>query len=52
MVRDDKFFFTCADNLEIATNETFKTIGVSCAILLRDLLYPYRVMGSTTTPFK
>jgi len=32
MVRDDKFFFTCADNLEtIATNESFKTIRVSCA---------------------
>lgn len=49
MVRDDKFFFTCADNLEIlATNETFKTIRVSCAYPVERSSYiRTRLMGST-----
>lgn len=51
MVRDDKFFFTCADNLEtIATNESFKTIRVSCAYpVARSAYIRTRVTGSTTT---
>lgn len=51
MVRDDKFFFTCADNLEtIATNETFKTIRVSCAYPVERSAYiRTRVTGSTTS---
>ena len=51
MVRDDKFFFTCADNLEtIATNESFKTIRVSCAYPVKRSAYiRTRVTGSTTT---
>ena len=52
MVRDDKFFFTCADNLEImATNETFKTIRVSCAYPVERSSYiRTRLMGSSKTP--
>ena len=52
MVRDDKFFFTCADNLEImATNETFKTIKVSCAYPVERSAYiRTRLMGSSKTP--
>lgn len=51
MVRDDKFFFTCADNLEImATNETFKTIRVSCAYPVERSSYiRTRLMGSSKT---
>ena len=51
MVRDDKFFFTCADNLElVATNETFKTIRVSCAHPVERSSYiRTRLMGSTKT---
>ena len=52
MVRDDKFFFTCADNLEIlATNETFKTIRVSCAYPVERSSYiRTRLIGSKKTP--
>ena len=52
MVRDDKFFFTCADNLEIeATNATFKTIKVSCAYpVARSSYIRTRLMGSTKSP--
>ena len=52
MVRDDKFFFTCADDLEImATNETFKTIRVSCAYPVERSSYiRTRLMGSSKAP--
>ena len=48
MVRDDKFYFTCADDLEtVATNETFKTIRVSCAYPVeRNAYIRTRVEGS------
>ena len=51
-MRDNKFFFTCADNLEIvATNETFKTIKVSCMYPVERSSYiRTRLIGSTTTP--
>ena len=51
MVRDDKFFFTCAENLEIiATNETFRTIRVSCTYPVERSAYiRTRLTGSTTT---
>jgi len=50
MVRDDKFYFTCADDLEIvATNETFKTIRVSCAHPVeRNAYIRTRVSGSVS----
>ena len=52
MVRDDKFYFTCGDNLEIqATNETFKTIRVSCAYPVERSSYiRTRLMGSEQIP--
>ena len=48
MVRDDKFYFTCADDLEtVATNETFKTIRVSCPYPVeRNAYIRTRVEGS------
>lgn len=48
MARDDKFYFTCADDLEtVATNETFKTIRVSCAYPVERSAYiRTRVEGS------
>ena len=50
MVRDDKFYFTCADDLEtVATNETFKTIRVSCAYPVeRNAYIRTRVTGSVS----
>ena len=39
MVRDDKFFFTCADNLEIKQQmKLLKQLGFLALILLRDPL--------------
>ena len=52
MVRDDKFYFTCADDLEtVATNETFKTIRVSCPYPVeRNAYIRTRVEGSVVAP--